>query len=90
MRPAVALLLACLALAACGGTERKTVIVNPPPNSTTVVDRDGNAHVIPNDQPLDFVIQRTVARTESGRGPDRILHIGDGAAHSVLQLAALR
>jgi hypothetical protein len=48
MRPAVALLLACLALAACGGTERKTVIVNPPPDSTTVVDRDGNAHVIPN------------------------------------------
>jgi hypothetical protein len=48
MRPAVALLLACLALAACGSTERKTVIVNPPPNSTTMVDRDGNAHVIPN------------------------------------------
>jgi len=48
MRPAAALLLACLALAACGGTERKTVIVNPPPNSTTVVDRDGNARVIPN------------------------------------------
>jgi len=43
MRPAVALLLACLALAACGGTDRKTVIVNPPPDSTTVVDRDGNA-----------------------------------------------
>ena len=48
MRPAVALLLACLALAACGSTERKTVIVNPPPDSTTVVDRDGNARVIPN------------------------------------------
>ena len=48
MRPAVAILLACLALAACGSTERKTVIVNPPPDSTTVVDRDGNAHVVPN------------------------------------------
>jgi hypothetical protein len=48
MRPAVALLLTCLALTACGGTERKTVIVNPPPDSTTVVDRDGNAHVVPN------------------------------------------
>jgi len=48
MRPAIAALLACLALAACGSTERKTVIVNPPPDSTTVVDKDGNAHVIPN------------------------------------------
>jgi hypothetical protein len=48
MRPAIAVVLACLALAACGSTERKTVIVNPPPDSTTVVDKDGNAHVIPN------------------------------------------
>jgi len=48
MRPAIAALLACLALAACGGTERKTVIVNPPPNSTTVVDQNGNAHTEPN------------------------------------------
>lgn len=48
MRPVLAILITCLALAACGSTERKTVIVNPPPNSTTVVDRDGNAHVVPN------------------------------------------
>jgi hypothetical protein len=48
MRPAIAIVLVCLGLAACGGTERKTVIVNPPPDSTTVVDRDGNARVIPN------------------------------------------
>lgn len=48
IRPAVAVILVCLGLAACGGTERKTVIVNPPPNSTTTVDRDGNAHVEPN------------------------------------------
>ena len=46
MRPAVAILLACLALAACGSTERKTVIINPPPDSTTVIDRDGDARVI--------------------------------------------
>jgi hypothetical protein len=48
MRTAIVIVLTCLALSACGTTERKTVIVNPPPNSTTVVDRDGNAHVIPN------------------------------------------
>ncbi len=48
MRPVIAVVLVCLGLAACGGTERKTVIVNPPPDSTTVVDRDGNARVIPN------------------------------------------
>ncbi len=45
-----AIITVCLSLAACfgGGTDRKTVIVNPPPDSTTVVDRDGNAHVEPN------------------------------------------
>ena len=48
MRPMIALILTCLTLAACGGTERKTVIVNPPPNSTTVVDQDGHAHTVPN------------------------------------------
>ena len=47
MRPAIAVVLACLALAACGSS-RKTVIVNPPPDSTTVVERDGTTHVIPN------------------------------------------
>ena len=46
MRPMIAVILTCLALAACGTTERKTVIVNPPADSTTVIDRDGNAHVV--------------------------------------------
>jgi hypothetical protein len=46
MRPAIAIVLVCLSLAACGGSERKTVIVNPPPNSTTVIDKNGDAHVI--------------------------------------------
>jgi len=46
MRPILAVLLTCLSLAACGGTERKTVIVNPPPNSTTVIDKNGDAHVV--------------------------------------------
>ncbi len=39
------LVLAPLFLAACGTTE-KTVVVNPPPNSTTVVDSNGDAHVV--------------------------------------------
>jgi hypothetical protein len=47
MRPAIAIVLACLALAACGSS-RRTVIVNPPADSTTVVERDGTTHVIPN------------------------------------------
>jgi predicted small lipoprotein YifL len=46
--PGLAVILVCMSLAACGGTERKTVIVNPPPNSTTVVDQNGNAHTVPN------------------------------------------
>ena len=46
MRASIAVMLVCLGLAACGGTERKTVIVNPPPDSTTVIDRDGDARVI--------------------------------------------
>jgi hypothetical protein len=45
MRPAIIVFLACLTLAACGSS-RKTVIVNPPPDSTTVIDRDGDARVI--------------------------------------------
>jgi len=45
LRPIIAVFLTCLALAACGSTH-KTVIVNPPPDSTTVIDRDGNARVI--------------------------------------------
>jgi uncharacterized lipoprotein YajG len=47
MRPAIVLMLACLTLAACG-TSRRTVVVNPPADSTTVVERDGTTHVIPN------------------------------------------
>ena len=45
MRPIVAVFLTCLALAACG-SERKTVIVTPPPDSTTVIDKNGDAHVV--------------------------------------------
>ena len=45
MRPMIAIFLTCLALAACGSTH-KTVIVNPPPDSTTVIDKNGDAHVI--------------------------------------------
>lgn len=46
MRSVVAMLLTCLALAACGSTEHKTVVVTPPPGSTTVVDENGHAHVV--------------------------------------------
>lgn len=45
MRPVIAAFLTCLALAACGSTH-KTVVVNPPPDSTTVIDRNGDTHVI--------------------------------------------
>ena len=45
MRPAIAVVLICLSLAACG-SDRKTVIVNPPADSTTVIDKNGDAHVI--------------------------------------------
>jgi hypothetical protein len=48
IRPGIAVILVCLGLAACGGSERKTVIVNPPPDSTTTVDQNGNTHVEPN------------------------------------------
>ncbi len=48
MRPIALAILACLALAACGSTEHKTVIVTPPADSTTVVDQDGHAHTVPN------------------------------------------
>lgn len=46
MRPIIAVFLTCLALAACGSTEHKTVVVNPAPDSTTVVDADGHTRVI--------------------------------------------
>jgi len=45
MRPVIAVFLTCLALAACG-SDRKTVVVNPPPGSTTVVDSDGHTKII--------------------------------------------
>ncbi|MBX6321103.1 MAG: hypothetical protein IRY94_04680 [Rhodospirillaceae bacterium] len=38
-------LLAPLALAACGGTTEKTVVVNPPPGSTVVVPDSGSTRV---------------------------------------------
>jgi hypothetical protein len=44
MRPAIAVIITCLILSACGSTE-KTVVVNPPPGSTTTIDHNGNAHV---------------------------------------------
>ena len=47
MRAPIMIVLATLMLAGCGSTEHKTVIVAPPAGSTTVVDKDGNAHVIP-------------------------------------------
>jgi hypothetical protein len=45
MRPIIAVFLTCLALAACGSTH-KTVVVNPPPDSTTVIDKNGDTHVV--------------------------------------------
>ncbi len=47
MRAPILIVLACLTLTACGSTEHKTVIIAPPAGSTTVVDRNGDAHVIP-------------------------------------------
>jgi hypothetical protein len=45
MRAPIFIVLACLALTACGTTE-KTVVVTPTPGSTTVVDGDGHTKVI--------------------------------------------
>ncbi len=45
MKKAMLIALGCMILAACGTTE-KTVVVNPPPGSTTVVDKDGHTHVM--------------------------------------------
>jgi hypothetical protein len=51
MRAPIAIVPASLMLAACGGTEHKTVVIAPPAGSTTVVDKNGDAHVItPRDQ----------------------------------------
>jgi len=48
MRASIVILLATLTLAACGSTEKKTVVVAPE-GSTTVVDKNGDAHVITHD-----------------------------------------
>lgn len=48
MRASIVILLATLTLAACGSTH-KTVVVAPPDGSTTVVDKNGDAHVITHD-----------------------------------------
>jgi hypothetical protein len=45
MCPTLAAILASLALAACGSTE-KTVVVNAPPGSTVVVPSDGDTRVV--------------------------------------------
>lgn len=47
MRAPITIMLASLMLAACGSTEHKTIVVTPPAGSTTVVDQNGDAHVIP-------------------------------------------
>jgi hypothetical protein len=52
MRYSRLILLAPLFLMACGTTER-TVVVNPPPDSTVVVDHDGDAHVVNHDDDRD-------------------------------------
>jgi uncharacterized lipoprotein YajG len=49
MRAPIAIVLASLMLAACG-TSHKTVVVAPPAGSTTVVDQNGDAHVIDRDR----------------------------------------
>jgi hypothetical protein len=46
MREVIVVVFACLTLVACGGTTEKTVVVNPTPGSTTVVDSDGHTHVV--------------------------------------------
>ena len=48
MRASIVILLTTLTLAACGSTH-KTVVVAPPEGSTTVVDKNGDAHVITHD-----------------------------------------
>jgi len=54
MRALIVIFLASTILAACGSTEHKTVVVAPPAGSTTVIDKNGNAHVIrPEDREPD-------------------------------------
>jgi hypothetical protein len=49
MRPVFLLILASLgfALAACGTTEEKTVVVQPAPGQTVVVPGDGDVRQVP-------------------------------------------
>jgi hypothetical protein len=48
MRGSIAIVLAYLVLAACGSSH-KTVVVNPSPDSTTVVHGNGDTHVVEHD-----------------------------------------
>ena len=43
----IVLSLSALFLSACGTTHEKTVVVNPPPDSTTVVHSNGDTTVTP-------------------------------------------
>lgn len=46
----IPLILLCLGVAACGGSDNRPVIVQPPPNSTVVVPPSGQPIVCPNGQ----------------------------------------
>ncbi|HEY4275756.1 MAG TPA: hypothetical protein VGM68_09745 [Rhizomicrobium sp.] len=52
MRTPIVIVLASLLLVGCG-TSRKTVVVAPPAGSTTVVDQNGDAHVIDRERDRD-------------------------------------
>ena len=43
--PIILIVLSALALTACGTTREKTVVVNPPADSTTVVHSNGDTTV---------------------------------------------
>ena len=49
MRAPIVVVITSLLLAACG-TSHKTVVVAPPAGSTTVVDQNGDAHVVDRDR----------------------------------------
>jgi hypothetical protein len=52
MRPVFLFLLASLgfALAACGTTEDRTVVVQPAPGQTVVIPDHGDAHLVPRER----------------------------------------
>ncbi len=52
MRPFLLSFLASLglALAACGTTEDRTVVVQPAPGQTVVIPSNGDAHVVPRER----------------------------------------